>query len=551
MGRGVRRSNGVEVWRPRVAFAVASVVALVALSTGAKSSVAGAASAGCSDPGLRVPVVLVHGFNTQRADWPAITKALSAEPDLTVTKFDYTAESLEWVTNANIGPRLADLIACLGDYSRLAGGPGKVIVVAHSMGGLATRFAGAQSRNGTLVGDRIGLVLTIGTPNSGSLAAAAISGDLNPLVLDSSVLMAELDAACADVRYWTRFRSACDYRTPVGAPATTAMQPGSAELAALAAPNPNETVHAFAGQVRLVAHLWHWSGPIGDLGDLIVGVPSATAYPSPPDAHTDDGGGVTVHTCDVGFDALASTQPDFQAIVNAYNGCAHWLLPEVPEIVESVRQLAADWAKRHLVAPCTRAAVDAATGDRGWETPQGLNETGPFCRDGWAVTGVAPPEGVVRQGWYTVFRAGGPRWHVVSWGTNGVGKEDGFTGPVADDLLKQLDRAASGIVDCPSAARDAAVADPLSNMEWQVNELWCLSDGWAAGWIAPKPIPGELTAPGLTTQVVLHQTAGVWKDVAGWQGVATEADIANVPTTVRRRLGVELNGDTFSLRNPS
>ena len=45
---------------------------------------------------------------------------------------------------------------------------GKVILIDHSMGGLATRYAAAQTVDGRPVWDEIGLVVTLGTPNLGS-----------------------------------------------------------------------------------------------------------------------------------------------------------------------------------------------------------------------------------------------------------------------------------------------------------------------------------------------------------------------------------------------
>jgi pimeloyl-ACP methyl ester carboxylesterase len=120
--------------------------------------------------GTRTPVVLVHGFIgrpgiwTTRAPGKSMTDALSRVPGLYVTAFDYSQFNTEWVDNNPIGPALATEIRCLADHSRQAGGLGKVIVVAHSMGGLATRYA--ASVQGTA--NDIGLVVTIATPNLGS-----------------------------------------------------------------------------------------------------------------------------------------------------------------------------------------------------------------------------------------------------------------------------------------------------------------------------------------------------------------------------------------------
>jgi hypothetical protein len=51
-----------------------------------------------------------------------------------------TTRRLDWVTDTSIDPRLAGALACLArDYDL------KPIVIAHSMGGLATKYAAAQN----------------------------------------------------------------------------------------------------------------------------------------------------------------------------------------------------------------------------------------------------------------------------------------------------------------------------------------------------------------------------------------------------------------------
>ena len=106
----------------------------------------------------------------------AITKGV---PGVTVvTPFDYYStahQATGWVTDPAIGAALATDITCLASASAAQGGPGEVIIVAHSMGGLAVRCAVDQACVGqghkAANADQIGLVVTLGTPNLGSAFA--------------------------------------------------------------------------------------------------------------------------------------------------------------------------------------------------------------------------------------------------------------------------------------------------------------------------------------------------------------------------------------------
>ncbi|HEU5187678.1 MAG TPA: hypothetical protein VFT87_04185, partial [Candidatus Saccharimonadales bacterium] len=127
--------------------------------------------------GKRVPVVFVHGIAGNVGAWgrdgdaSSLFFKVNAMGAVAPERFDYESTNLLWIDHPNIGPRLAQRISCLAESSRKAGGPGKVIVVVHSMGGLATRFAASQTVNGRKVADDLGLVVTIGTPNLGSAQA--------------------------------------------------------------------------------------------------------------------------------------------------------------------------------------------------------------------------------------------------------------------------------------------------------------------------------------------------------------------------------------------
>ncbi len=83
---------------------------------------------------------------------------LQTVPGVAPFTFDYHEHSGRWVSDPpSIGPALGDAIDCLFDRS----GSEKVIVVAHSMGGLATRYALGEDRDRA---DKVSTVVTFGTP---------------------------------------------------------------------------------------------------------------------------------------------------------------------------------------------------------------------------------------------------------------------------------------------------------------------------------------------------------------------------------------------------
>ena len=125
--------------------------------------------------GLRTPVILVHGLGEQASTWTdggsgsMFSRVDSINGVMTLT-YDYSQANHEWVDNISNGPGLAFYIKHVAQASRDyrspdgARGPGKVIVVAFSLGGLITRYA---ATTGGEAGD-ISKVITIGVPNTGS-----------------------------------------------------------------------------------------------------------------------------------------------------------------------------------------------------------------------------------------------------------------------------------------------------------------------------------------------------------------------------------------------
>jgi pimeloyl-ACP methyl ester carboxylesterase len=151
--------------------------------------------------GRHTPILMVHGFlgnskqvdsgpqtgqfskpidlKTDESNMPPRTSFIGMLQDMggtAVYTFDYHDHAARWVTDPRIGQNLSRAIECLNEKS-----DEKVIVIAHSMGGLATREALSVFQGMT---DRVSQVIQFGTPNTGSDIAAVING--LPLLQDLS-----------------------------------------------------------------------------------------------------------------------------------------------------------------------------------------------------------------------------------------------------------------------------------------------------------------------------------------------------------------------------
>ena len=151
------------------ATAVTTSVDSVAATTDAKPCV--------SNIKNRDAVILVHGLFSSRDAWGKDDDSYSLPsnirkqfPSAYVDRFDYKAHNVNWVDNPNIGPKLAERINCLAASTHR-----KVIVIGHSMGGLATRYALNYDKQAA---KNTGLVITIGTPHLGSLWANGVDSVL-------------------------------------------------------------------------------------------------------------------------------------------------------------------------------------------------------------------------------------------------------------------------------------------------------------------------------------------------------------------------------------
>jgi pimeloyl-ACP methyl ester carboxylesterase len=223
-------------------------------------------------------VLFVHGFTGAADDFrrtrdgrASLIESVARMRGVVPYTFDYSAASTQWVTNPAIGPALAKAIVCLATRT------GKqIVVIAHSMGGLATRFAQGVVIDGRPVADSIQRVVTIGTPTDGVILLSFTRGDVS-----QTIVQALVDAAGRACGKKTRKQHLhlCQLLDAANAPAVSAMAPGSEELRRLPPWNPRLAVAPIAADLRLRLSVLGF-GTTLSLGDIVATVDSATANAS-------------------------------------------------------------------------------------------------------------------------------------------------------------------------------------------------------------------------------------------------------------------------------
>ena len=256
--------GGPVVW----ATATPSASSLVA---GAPAvAVPEASTVRCSNAKGRVPVLLVHGWNSKAGTWDKKLDALGANARTCLATFDYSKYNTEWVTNPNIGKALAARIAQLAKVSP----NGKIIVIGHSMGGLAIRCAASAACGGDdKTASRLLDAITMGTPNHGTWlkasGASVVADALLPLLTTGTCtpLLSQFAAAACPYLY-----------SVVTSPAAYAFTPGSKQLKVLASLPKTVPVYAIAGSVVVKTSLFGVEAvTLGNGGDLVVSQESADA----------------------------------------------------------------------------------------------------------------------------------------------------------------------------------------------------------------------------------------------------------------------------------
>jgi hypothetical protein len=216
--------------------------------------------------GQKVPVLMVHGFNSNADMWRgsgSMSEALKGIGEIQLSYFDYSAVNSQWVTNQAIGPNLAKTIDCLSQTSLKEGGRGKVVVVGHSMGGLATRYAASQVVDGRKVADEIGLVITLGTPHLGSLLGnIGTTVAMIPCRAASGVLLPGLGVFVSPDLCLANM-------------AVKGLRVGSRELQELPVFPSKVPVRSIAGDTKFFMQYFFTDLVKEHLGDLVVGASSA------------------------------------------------------------------------------------------------------------------------------------------------------------------------------------------------------------------------------------------------------------------------------------
>ena len=263
--------------------AVAVALAVVAAPASARTH-----PSGCG-PGVKrvssdkrgVPVLLVHGFAGAPSDFrrrldddrPSMLRAIRDLEGVAAYTFDYSGRSLEWVADPGIGPALGRAIVCIAKRQ-----DAPVTVVAHSMGGLATREAQGGTVNGAPVADSLARVVTVGTPFDGAQLLGFADGTAGDVL--SSIIRAALRACDVDLS-GRPDRSFCGLLGVTETQAVQAMIPGSDDLEALPPWAEGLSILPTAAEIEVGI-----DGPFGfsekfAIGDFAVSVESATADASP------------------------------------------------------------------------------------------------------------------------------------------------------------------------------------------------------------------------------------------------------------------------------
>ncbi|MFF4830073.1 esterase/lipase family protein [Streptomyces sp. NPDC001312] len=242
-----------------------------------------------------MPVLFVHGMNAGADTWdgPVGPDAKDSGPDgsdsedsfprkvaklprVSAFTFDYKPAQPEWVTDPRIGPALRLAINCLAQASGY-----KVMVVAHSMGGLATQYAVSlpNGRAGGKTWQDVAEVITIGTPTRGSIMASIARHLPVPLGRKAFTFIEGILGVCA-LYGSASDDSLCGIFDALRAPQGRALAYESEDIKNLP-PWPKELpVRAIAGDIKLSFNsiFGVTSLPGASVGDVAVSLGSATAY---------------------------------------------------------------------------------------------------------------------------------------------------------------------------------------------------------------------------------------------------------------------------------
>ena len=260
--------------------------------------------------GTKVPVLMVHGWNGDERVWDSMKGSRNTLSGVAPDTFDYKDVHDQWVTDPAIGHKLAERIDCLSQASLKGKGSGKVIIIAHSMGGLAARYAASQTVSGRKVASELGLVITLGTPHTGSLwgnattavATSVCQGIVGSLTFNPLLgLLMTKDMCLANL-------------------ALKGLSKDSRELQELLRFPANVPVKAIAGHAGVLVQVFGVEIGIDTKSDLVVGVDSATAEHT----STGMGDGTFIFEC--------------EGYVSGGLSCSHNGLLQAPQVQAEVKK---------------------------------------------------------------------------------------------------------------------------------------------------------------------------------------------------------------------
>ena len=115
------------------------------------------------------PVVFVHGWTGKPMTDAAARLGQQLSERISMFTFDYSRWALHWASDSHIAPCLADYINTVSKAHKKLHGDGKVVVIAHSMGGLAIRYAmDRKVVKSPVTAATVSDIITVGTPHLGS-----------------------------------------------------------------------------------------------------------------------------------------------------------------------------------------------------------------------------------------------------------------------------------------------------------------------------------------------------------------------------------------------
>lgn len=282
-------------------------------------------------------------------------------PGAAVFTFDYHPYSGRWVDDTHLGPALGKVIDCL---FRASGH--KVIIVAHSMGGLVARWAATHP--GIAGADRsaeLSTVVTFGTPELGSVLAMLVNGAIDAgASADTTRVLSVLRlilATCGTASSGSLDTGGmCDrlpaYVRALGGSAALALRAGSPQLAALPRWPRSIVLDAIAGDMTFeVAGGWFqapWkTTSVRGVGDVLVTPSSALAAANPTESSSCDyqlnpiRGGTDL--LGLGIKVVANSDVAQQPFASFVSGCLHTnLMREIHATNEALAAVSEDISAR-------------------------------------------------------------------------------------------------------------------------------------------------------------------------------------------------------------